>query len=49
MGAIRKIARGVAKNRMKAGGLVQFCKHGGGVSSPFSKMWRRVVSWNDRT
>ena len=54
MSPIRKIARGVAKNRMKRNGLHKFCKHdhvGSGwqiqyVKSPFARKWRQEVKWN---
>ena len=54
MSAIRKIARGVAKNRMKKRGLEKFCKHdhiGSGwqiqyVKSPFARRWKKEVNWH---
>lgn len=46
MSAIRKVARGVAKNRMKKADYIQFCKHARGVKSVFSGMWRKAVGWH---
>ena len=53
MSAIRKIARCVAKHRMKKAGYEKFCKHS--YSGPawqttrngsvFSKKWREAVQW----
>lgn len=37
---LRKIARNVAKNRMKKAGYVQICK---GNPSFFSKKWREFI------
>jgi len=53
MSAIRRIARGVAKNRMKQRGMKRICKHdhvGSGwqiqvVDSPLSRKWRQMVGW----
>lgn len=53
MSALRRIARGVARNRMKQNGMIRFCKHdhvGLGwqiqrTDSLFSKNWKKTVKW----
>lgn len=42
MNAVRRIARGVAKNRLKQRGFSGICKKRG-ESSFFSKAWRKAV------
>lgn len=49
MGSLRKIARNVAKVRMKKAGMTQFCTHGkrygyNGISH-FSRYWKDYVNY----
>lgn len=54
MSTLRRIARAVAKNRMKQKGMRKFCKHdhiGRGwqiqyVKSPFARRWEKEVNWH---
>lgn len=43
MNALGRIARGVAKQRMKKAGITQICKKKDGKHSYFSKRWKEVI------
>ena len=42
-GTMRSLARGVAKNRMRRGGMVQICKGSRQGKSVFAKHWREFI------